>query len=54
MLELTQGRKDVSVRQKVYIWSSPPDSAVTNLTSIHEGAGLIPGIDQQVKDPALP
>ena len=34
--------------------SSRRGSVVMNLTSVHEDVGLIPGLDQWVKDPALP
>ena len=34
--------------------SSHRDSVEMNLTSIHEEAGLIPGLDQWVKDLVLP
>ena len=38
---------------KVGVRSSCRGSAVLNLTSIHEDMSLIPGLSQQVKDPAL-
>ena len=34
--------------------SSRCGSGEMNLTAIHEDTGLIPGLTQQVKDPALP
>ena len=37
-----------------HLGSSPHGSVEMNLTSIHEDTGLIPGLTQWVKDPALP
>ena len=34
-------------------WSSRHGSVVTNLTSLHEDVGSIPGLAQWVKDPTL-
>ena len=43
----------VSIKVK-WTGSSHCGAAETNLTSTHEDVGLIPGLTQGVKDPALP
>ena len=40
--------------KKPEFWSFWCGSAEMKLTSVHEDAGLIPGLTQWVKDPALP
>ena len=40
--------------EKGIFWSSCCGAAETNLTRIHEDAGLNPGLAQQVKDLELP
>ena len=41
-------------QKNLYVGSSSHGSVETNLTSIHEDAGFIPGLTQWVKDLALP
>jgi len=46
-------REKELLSSKIYNWSSHHGSVETNLTSIHEDVGLIPGLAQWVKDPVL-
>ena len=47
-------KKKTKKKKCLHNWSSPRSSAVTNLISVHEDAGSIPGITPWVKDPVLP
>ena len=45
---------DCALEMPPTLWSPYCGAVETNMTSTHEDAGLIPGLAQWLKDPALP
>ena len=50
---LSKGETSYTLIKNIYFWSTCRDTAETNPTRNHEVVGLIPGLAQWVKDPAL-
>ena len=54
VLHEVKTQEESIISQKQLKKSSCHGSIVTNLTSIHDDGGLIPGLNQWVKDPVVP